>query len=553
MNRLLIVDDMPIIVNGMANLLASHSELELEILRAYTVFEALAIMKRHQVDIVITDIKMPVKTGIDLLKEIKVHWPLCKVIFLTCYDDFSYAKEVVSLGGFDYILKTEDDERIITAIHNALRASQSDLDKEYLLKRSRELYNQAKPILQKEYFVELLEGRRPVIDICADRFKQLDIKLDANQPVYLLLMRLDDSARTESPTEWMRRFFSIQTILEDCMGDKVNIFSVTNNRHDNVWLVQPTSPSAQAGRGWEGIFQFIYDTLEEVQNRCISLLQSRMSFMVSAKPIRWASLPEAFSRLDLLFKTGISLNGGILTTDADVVRHVTRQNVVWSSYGTQRKELRLNRYSNLSEYLNNGQEDAFFTLLRELTDEVAEHEESVGAKLEAYHYLSLIFMSYMNRWNLLGEANMQMGVGYLTSFDCRDAWRPYAEYFSKLAGVLFKIRAESQHEQTNHVVNDVQEFIGNNLHFDLSLTQLSSHVHLNPSYLSRLYKQITGISLTDYITEQRIRKARELLSRKDMKIQEISQALGYNSGTAFTRFFKKIVGVTPQEFRDDNF
>jgi len=121
-----------------------------------------------------------------------------------------------------------------------------------------------------------------------------------------------------------------------------------------------------------------------------------------------------------------------------------------------------------------------------------------------------------------------------------------------MAVLLFKYRLVDREEQTNSIVMKLQEYICGNLNDDLSLTRLGEYVHLNPSYLSRLYKQITGTGLSDFISEQRLQKAKTLLCMGDMKIHDIAFELGYNSGIAFTRFFKKMTGMTPQEFRDFN-
>nr|NLB79928.1 response regulator [Clostridiaceae bacterium] len=160
MSRLLIVDDFPIIVDGLAELFSEKAELDMEIFRAYSVIEALEVLGNVRIDIVLSDIRMPVKTGIDLLKEIRSQWPRCKVIFLTSYNDFQYARDAISLGGYDYILKTEGDERIIESVCRALEELRNEQEYEELIKKSKEQYNQSKPILQKEFFTELLAGRK---------------------------------------------------------------------------------------------------------------------------------------------------------------------------------------------------------------------------------------------------------------------------------------------------------------------------------------------------------------------------------------------------------
>jgi len=82
------------------------------------------------------------------------------------------------------------------------------------------------------------------------------------------------------------------------------------------------------------------------------------------------------------------------------------------------------------------------------------------------------------------------------------------------------------------------------------LVRLADQVHFNPSYLSRLFKQKTGLNLSDYISDIRVQKAKELLQDMNMKIYEVAQALGYSSSANFVRFFRKATGISPQEYRD---
>ncbi|MBP1988725.1 helix-turn-helix transcriptional regulator [Paenibacillus eucommiae] len=111
-------------------------------------------------------------------------------------------------------------------------------------------------------------------------------------------------------------------------------------------------------------------------------------------------------------------------------------------------------------------------------------------------------------------------------------------------------RSNGREEVTHDAVIKVHEYINNQISTDISLHQLADHVQLNPSYLSRLYKQITGNGLSEYLTEFRDRRAKDLLQKSHMKVHEIAATLGYNSSHAFIRFFKKKNQVTPQVFRN---
>ena len=100
------------------------------------------------------------------------------------------------------------------------------------------------------------------------------------------------------------------------------------------------------------------------------------------------------------------------------------------------------------------------------------------------------------------------------------------------------------------LIANINKYINDHLNEDLSLIALSEKVFLNPAYLSRIYKQETGMNISEYICHMRINKAKELLRQSDFKIHEIAAAVGFESAAYFTRVFKQLTQITPQEYRD---
>jgi two-component system response regulator YesN len=110
----LVVDDQINIVNGICVGVDWNRIGVTKVLKAYNTFEAKEILKSHIVDIMLSDIEMPVESGLDLFRWVQQKQMKTECIFLTAHADFSYAKEAIKLGGFDYILqpaKYEDIEQ----------------------------------------------------------------------------------------------------------------------------------------------------------------------------------------------------------------------------------------------------------------------------------------------------------------------------------------------------------------------------------------------------------------------------------------------------------
>jgi len=100
------------------------------------------------------------------------------------------------------------------------------------------------------------------------------------------------------------------------------------------------------------------------------------------------------------------------------------------------------------------------------------------------------------------------------------------------------------------IILRIKSFVKNNIDGELTLIRISEKVNYNPSYISRFFKQSTGINLFDYISNIRISKAKELLENDNINILNIAKAVGYDSSQYFSTVFKKITGMTPIEYRN---
>lgn len=548
--RLLIVDDMPIIVDDLADMFSETEGLELDVHKAYAPDEAIRILSEHKIDIVLSDIKMPGMNGIELLKEIRDRWPRCKVIFLTSYHDFQYAKDAISLGGFDYILKTEGDEMIVQAVRRAVHAIQEEGRLTDLIEKASVQFAQAKPLIQKEALLNAISGRRLSIQERQCQFNDVDMPFDPEQPVYLMISRIDAWKETLNFSNRSLMNFAMQNVLQEYVSGSLETLSFSYDRTNVVWFIQPKTPSLLTDKDWTRLFRFLYGTLETVQFSCRELLGMQVSFIVSAVPAHWDDVRQAFHKLDTLIHRGIGLNRELLATDEELENRASTHGVRFEATADEAR-LRGLDYVELDELLKSGRKEEFMTRYRELVQRLAGVEHSgTAARLELYHILSALCLTCLSSINQeFDSAHMTADDQTLMNFNPNVAWQSYSDFFTSVFLKWFDYRAKEQKETTHKIITDLQQYIDLHLDGDLSLVRLAEFVHLNPSYLSRLYKQLTGMSLSDYITDVRIRTAKDLL-QGHMKIQEIAEAIGYYSGTAFARFFKKHVQMTPQEYRE---
>lgn len=126
----------------------------------------------------------------------------------------------------------------------------------------------------------------------------------------------------------------------------------------------------------------------------------------------------------------------------------------------------------------------------------------------------------------------------------------FEEILEKMLERHFAMQKEQQEkEKTGDVIFEVENYIKENIESDLSLELLASVVHLNPSYLSRYFKDSTGENLSNFVTRCKMEKAACLLEHTEQKINEIMQQLGYQKSQHFAKIFREQYGVSPKDYK----
>lgn len=129
----------------------------------------------------------------------------------------------------------------------------------------------------------------------------------------------------------------------------------------------------------------------------------------------------------------------------------------------------------------------------------------------------------------------------------------FKQRLERLISVVYSdAAADDNRLRENSIVMELKRYIKQNLSKRMSRDELSAHVHLNESYLSRLFHKETGMPLSDYILQERMKKAGELIAETDEPISEIANQLCYDNFSYFSKMFRKVYQITPQEYRKKN-
>ncbi|TDG00703.1 response regulator transcription factor [Paenibacillus piri] len=549
MHRLLIVDDEPYTVDGLYDLFNELPELELEIYKAYSAVEALRHTERIKFDIVLTDIRMPTMSGLELQQEIRRQWPRCKVIFLTGYSDFHYAQAALQNGGYNYLLKTDGDEQIISTVVRAIEELSSELENEQVTLAAKHKMQLALPSLQRDYVWSLLHGGAGSFDTMGRQFDELGMPLDADCPVYPVYGRVDAWWDNINYSDQSLLLYAIQNIIEEYLCPSSRMLTLVFDRCKLLLLIQPGNVGAEmegeaVEKAWMRLMVFVQKTLESIQTSCNQLLHLTLSFSAGGCPVPWERLGKKIDDLKLQLMCGPGNEREMIlyetTPDASAAdRHGDNE----SGLESRRSSIDL-----LEMYLLNGQEESFLTAYRRLTAAVGSLPKTANSqRLELYCKLATMFLGYINRYGLSDLPEIDWVK--LTNIEEHASWEHAVEYFEALGKALLSRKRTDSYNRGNEIICKVNQYVEKNLAKDLSLTQIAEHVFLNPAYLSRLYKQFSGVGLSEFIVNLRMAKSKEMLKQPKYKIHEIASDVGFDSAY-FTRFFKKQTNMTPQEYRN---
>ena len=335
MRKLLIVDDERHVVDWLYELFSLESGLDIELYKSYTADGALAILAETKIDIVMTDIKMPGMTGLELMEHIYKRWPFCRAIILTGYQNFDYLYQTRhKFPETMYLIKTEDDDVIVNAVKQQLDRIEADIK---TLDLQHEHEDRGMMGAQNLLLKNLSDGKvlwrttpgRPTPRALQERMDELKLGIDISRPILLVAGKLTPTGKRSC----YACLFEIQTTVRKYVSHLFRCVQWTEDGEIFYWLLQPHgAPASQSN---------IRDMFEDVQSALYELLEIESSFVVS-EMFELAELPAKAARLpnQLLYGTGVGAvnaafsaggaGGAVVFVAGDSVRHSHQAHIAGS-------------------------------------------------------------------------------------------------------------------------------------------------------------------------------------------------------------------------------
>lgn len=534
MDKIIVVDDEARQCRGVKNiLLRRYENLEVEVFTSAE--DALEYIGREHIKIVITDICMPDMDGLALTQRIRLQDSSVKVILLTGYAEFEYARQAISLGAFEYLLKPLNPEKLCAVIDRA----REELREEEILHRQQEKLKEkldmTLPVYTERLFNQWVYGR-----LSPQELAEVGEIIPEGENGFVLAVRF--------PGLWRCRAFQ----------DKDEAVRL---RSSLIWGLRE-----QIGRPWHSLSFFstvladlMISVVTDTDTGRVTMETERAGMNRSLAALeKWIGRHSDFQELTDSVLTG-KIRIGVSTLRPSLTRHIEscyREAVETLEYGFYfpdthilRAEYILNhRADNIS--ISPVQEEAVRTAVRR-----GDGERAVRELTEIWDFftggyfapaeLKREFETMIDRIAAAVKSGRRLAEN--EDEDCE----LFLERIGRELELLAKEVSAGRDGRDTEFVRELRAFLESHYGQEISLDDIAMRFSLTPAYCSALIKETSGSNFSTMLLEIRMEKARELLRETNLKIYEIAIQTGYGDVKYFNRVFKRENGVTPVEYRED--
>ncbi|RCW67014.1 response regulator transcription factor [Saliterribacillus persicus] len=510
MYKVLLVDDERIILEGISAIV-NWNELDVELSgTARNGIEAFSFIQDNKPDIVITDITMPGLDGIGLVAKASEAYPDIKWIFISGFSEFEYAQQAMRFGVRHYLLKPCNETAIseaVTEIVSELREEENEA--QYLENIELEVTKVTDE--EKIYLFKQLLLYKQVPKSLVENLKEaLSDEIDSSAACRFFIAYVEDDLSYEEME-------NMELNLQKCLSGYNKISTILENRI--VFLVESNDD--------ELLRKSLYNChsqINTVNRRITSLLSHRIDFLELGKD---TSLLMKFDDQRFYYDAGTFIDSE-----------------QWIGYQTNLLEENLVDVENLSFSIKTGEIEKAFLQFSKMTDQLK--KDSIDPRIAKSYFVQLYLL-------LVSKVVKDYNDDRFKSIEYIDQCARLSEiesFFHYLLEDLFEKR-QSQSNKYSKVVEQMKEAVIDNLsNPSLSLQWVANeYLYMNADYLGKLFKKETGQRFSNYVTNERINKAVQIIEREqDIKVFELAERLGFGANPQyFSQIFKRLKGCTPSD------
>ncbi|MCU6791096.1 response regulator [Paenibacillus sp. WQ 127069] len=472
--------------------------------------EGLRICMEQNPDVIITDIKMPVMGGLEMIDTILQIRKSKKIILLTSYGDFDFARQAIQLGIHSYVLKHElDGSLLIQELNKLKQQMQEEESVGYLarreqlrmyLKRMESMIDDAGMIVTDDLF--RWKGRTGILIMGFD-FLHPDQEYTENRPAAVDRKTFIDFMYARSSDE---------------------VESEVVDMYDNEYIIFYRIPERSSELS---IFEYSSHLANHLQSLINKAFSRKISVAIGPVFENQRDIRESLKKTRELYALRIFRKGSSLLVQTH--KQLDKQSLL-SSIDHKLKEIQEHLKHEQYGLANEGIDELFTRLLVALED-IAALKSGI---LELIRLINL-------------KAIPKHGTPMIEPFDALSEIQQLgsvyqiAEWFQHR---VMKLEEESNSKYSKKI-RELLQYIHANYAKDITLNEIADRMGFSLIYTSQLFKKEVGVSFITYLTQYRIEKARELLASGHYKVYEVSSMVGYQTVQYFSKTFKKVTGLSP--------
>lgn len=520
MIKTIIVDDDVEMLTGLENII-SWKEHGFEFIgKAVNGKKALELVEKLKPDLLITDITMPSMDGMTLIKKAKNIKQDLKAVILTCHEDFDYAKEALKLRADDYLVKyslsAEDLIQVLDNIKSKIKIEES---KKNTLARIESNLNKNRQVLLQKFFTDIIENKYISREDIYQRAKHLGINLPQGEfrlaglfiddyPLALLKAKINEENLIK---------YSIQNMVKDILDSKDSILFFWYER-TAIIIIENSD---------DNLKKKLINNIKQLQISIDKYLYIDISVCISNLLRDIKNISTAIEELIELRISYFYTGPGSLVRDKKDFKNKIDTKAYLMNINKLKLSLVAGDYENIYKELNN------------LFNTIAKQQYSPDSVRTFLRRFIIDIESTANHYGIsLGEVYLNL-----------DTFEQYRTLICNLIKQFQEKISDTNNNSYRREIMEVMKYINNNIEKGITCEMMADHVNMSSSYFSRLFKNESGVSFSDYLINRRVQMATELLMSTELPVEEISLKVGIDNVSYFYRLYKKITGKTPGDVR----
>ena len=503
---------------------------------------ALPLLIRQKPDLLITDIKMPFMDGLTLAKLAKKELPQLKIVILSGYDDFNYAKQAINIGVEDYLLKPITKNALIERLSEIRsRYEHEKTQKEYYEKFQREMQAYEKNS-SRDFFEALVRGSMDMMEVYKKAEKLgVDIVAEAyNILIFTMNSEEDFSGQKEGYSEWEAETLEM---LEEFFSGHPSAMLFRSNIFSYGVLLKGQKES-----------------IKEITKECVGKIQGILNrkeskrewFLAVGQPVeRLSQIKKSYHTASRAFSQRYLYGENILYYDEmEMMEHRSGQADTNDNAYLKKVDVNALNPAILQKFLSNG-------IQEEIENFVKDYFYAIGQEPME----SLVFRNYVILNVRFSVITFLKGLGCDTEgMEPENTEEILVEsgknienaiaYAEKMISRAITIRDQNSGNKNRSILKTAVDFIDEHyMDEDISLNTAANVANVSSNHFSALFSQNMGQTFIEYLTSLRMNKAKELLRCTGMRSSEIAGEIGYKDAHYFSYLFKKTQGMTPSDYR----